>query len=179
MSRIRALDPASTQGKTRETLTAVNKMLGATPNLFRVAANAPSVLEGLVGLIGTAAQGTLKAGVREAIALTVAEANGCNYCLAAHTVLGKGAGLGDEAIDRARDATSSDPKTQAMLRFARSVVVARGKIGETDAAQLRAAGVSDAETLEILHNVVVNVLTNYINLVAQTEIDFPEVRAAK
>lgn len=179
MSRIAALDPSSAQGKTRENLAGVNKMLGATPNLFRVAANAPSVLEGLVAMFGATSQGALKGAVREAIALTVAEANGCDYCLAAHTVLGKGAGLSEESIDRARDASSSDAKTQAILRFARSVVLARGAVSEDDHAQLRAAGVTDAETLEIVQVVVLNIFTNYINLVAQTDIDFPQVRRAK
>jgi uncharacterized peroxidase-related enzyme len=179
MSRINALEPSNTQGKTRENLAGVNKMLGATPNLFRVAANAPSVLEGLVAMFGTTGQGTLKASVREALALAVAEANGCDYCLAAHTVLGKGAGLSEEAIDRARDASSADPKTHAILRFAREMVIARGDVSEGAVAQLRAAGVDDAETLEIVHVVVLNIFTNYLNLVAQTDIDFPPVRAPK
>src|SRR5687768_7540177 len=97
-SRIAAVNPAETQGKTRELLGAVEKMLGATPNLFRVAAQAPSVLESMVGLFGATSKGTLDARTREAIALAVAEANGCDYCLSAHTVLGKGAGLSEAEI---------------------------------------------------------------------------------
>ena len=177
MSRIAAVDPAQTNGKTREILGAVNTMLGVTPNLFRVAAQAPSVLEGLVGLSGATAKGTLGPKTREAIALTVAEANGCDYCLSAHSVLGKGAGLDEQAIDRARDASASDPKTAAILRFARAVVAERGRVPESELASLRSAGVNDAEALEIVANVVLNVFTNYINLVAGTEIDFPVVRA--
>ena len=178
MSRIAAIDPSQAQGKTRQTLDAVNKMLGATPNLFRVAAQAPSVLEGLVGLIGTAAQGSLKGSVREAIALAVAEANGCDYCLSAHTVLGKGAGLSEAELSQARDASSPDAKTAAMLRFARAAVLERGRVGAAGLAALKQAGVSDAEALEVIANVVVNIFTNYINLVADTEIDFPVVRAS-
>jgi uncharacterized peroxidase-related enzyme len=177
MSRIAAVDPAQTQGKTHEILGAVNKMLGVTPNLFRVAAQSPSALEGLVGLNGATAKGTLRAGVREAIALAVAEANGCDYCLSAHSVLGKGAGLSDADIERARDAASSDPKTASILRFARAVVAERGRVSEDELATLRSAGVTDGETLEIVANVVLNIFTNYINLVAQTEIDFPVVRS--
>lgn len=177
MSRIAAVDPSQTQGKTRQTLDAVNKMLGATPNLFRVAAQAPSVLEGLVGLMGAVSQGTLRPGVREALALTVAEANGCDYCLSAHSVLGKGAGLSEGDIAQARNASSPDAKTAAMLGFARAAVLERGRISAAGLTALRQAGVSDAEALEVVANVVVNIFTNYLNLVADTDIDFPVVRA--
>lgn len=179
MSRIAAIDPSQAQANVRETLGGVQKMLGATPNLFRVAAQAPSALDAMVGHFGAAARGTLRAGVREAIALTVAEANGCDYCLSAHTVLGKGAGLSEPDIARARDASSDDPKSTAILRFARALVLARGRVGESDLEALRAAGVSDSETLEVISNVVLNIFTNYVNLVADTEIDFPIVRAGQ
>lgn len=177
MSRIPAVDPAQAQGQTRETLQAVHKMLGATPNLFRVAAQAPAVLQGLVGLMGAGSHGTLKASIREAIALTVAEVNGCDYCLSAHSVLAQGAGLSEEAATQARNASSPDAKTAAMLRFARTLVLERGRVGEAGLAALRQAGVSDAEALEVLQAVVVNIFTNYLNLVADTDIDFPVVRA--
>ncbi len=178
MSRIPAIDPDQTEGKTRETLGAVHKMLGGfTPNLFKVAAGAPAVLDGLVGLSGSLGRGTLKASVREAIALTVAESNGCDYCLSAHTVLGKGAGLSELDIAQARDASAADPKTAAILRFARTTVMERGRVTDGAIAALRQAGVSDAEALEVVANVALNVLTNYLNLAADTEIDFPVIRA--
>jgi uncharacterized peroxidase-related enzyme len=176
MSRIPALDPNVAQGKTRELLAGVEKMLGATPNLFRVAAQAPSVLEGVVALFGTTAKGTLNAKTRESIALLVAEINGCDYCLSAHTVLGRGAGLTDEAIDGARDASATDPKTAAILRFARAVVRSHGRVDPSELATLRQSGASDAEALEVVQNVVLNIFTNYVNLVADTDIDFPVVR---
>lgn len=177
MSRIAALDPAQAEGKTRELLDGVSAMLGATPNLFRVAARAPSALEALVGMFGATGHASLRPKVREAIALTVAQSNGCDYCLSAHTALGKGAGLSQADIDQARDAVSSDPKTANILRFARAVVMERGNVGEEALRELTSAGVSDAETLEIVTVVVLNVLTNYLNLVAGTDIDFPVVRA--
>jgi uncharacterized peroxidase-related enzyme len=178
MSRIAALDPSTTHGKTHEILAAVHQMLGATPNLFRVAAQSPATLEGLVGLNGAVAHGSLRAATREAIALSVAETNGCDYCLSAHSALGRGAGLSDDAIERARDAVSADPKVTAILRFARAVVTQHGRVSDADLAAVRSAGVSDAEVLEIVANVVLNVFTNYLNLVADTEIDFPAVRKA-
>jgi len=178
MSRIAAIDPATTQGKTRETLDAIQSALGVTPNLFRVAARAPSVLEGLAGLSTATHHGALPAAVREAIALTVAEANGCDYCLSAHTALGRRAGLSEDELRRARDAASADARIAAILRFARILVVERGRVSDAALASLRAADVGDAEVLEVIANVVLNVFTNYVNLVAGTEIDFPVVRGA-
>lgn len=175
MSRIVALDPARTEGKTRETLAAVEKTLGGVPNLFRVAAQSPAALEGLVGLSGALARGSLAARVREAIALTVAEANACRYCLSAHAVLGKAAGLSEADIAAARDAAASDPKTAAVLRFARAVALGRGRVTDEELSMLRRAGVSDGEAMEIVAHVVLNVFTNYVNLVAETDIDFPPV----
>jgi uncharacterized peroxidase-related enzyme len=176
MSRIAAIDPTRTEGKTRETLAAVDKMLGATPNLFRVTAQAPAALQGLVALQVALARGKLGAGVREAIALAVSETNGCDYCLSAHTALGKGAGLTEGQMTQARNGSADDAKTAEMLRFARTLVAERGRVGDAGLATLRKAGVSDAEALEVIANVAVTILTNYINLVADTEIDFPVVR---
>ncbi|HSN28114.1 MAG TPA: carboxymuconolactone decarboxylase family protein [Kofleriaceae bacterium] len=178
MSRIPALDPIATTGKTAENLAAVGKLLGVTPNLFRVAANSPAALDALIGLNGAAARGTLRASAREAISLAVSQANGCDYCLSAHTALGAGAGLPSAAIAAARHATADDPKLAALLRFANLLVVERGRAPESALAQVRAAGASDAEVLEVVTNVVLTIFTNYINLVADTDIDFPVVRAA-
>jgi uncharacterized peroxidase-related enzyme len=180
MTRIPAVDPARTEGKTRDQLTAVNRMLGATPNLFRVAAQAPAVLDGLVGLIGALSRGGLGGSTREAIALAVAQTNGCDYCLSAHTVLGAGAGLSPGGIAAARGATATatDPRLAAILRFARAIVDRRGQITDDQLADLRRAGGSDADALEVVANVALNILTNYLNLVAATEIDFPVVTAA-
>jgi uncharacterized peroxidase-related enzyme len=176
-SRIQAIDPNTTEGKTKELLHGVNKMLGGTPNLFRVTANAPAALEALVGMFGSLSKGRLNARTREAIALAVAEANGCDYCLSAHTALGKGAGLSQEDIDRARDAAAADPKTASVLRFARTIVAQRGKIAPADLDTFRRAGGTDTEAIEIVAHVVLNVFTNYVNLVADTDIDFPVVRS--
>jgi uncharacterized peroxidase-related enzyme len=178
MSRIQALDPTTTEGKTSELLAAVNKMLGVVPNLFRVTANSQPSLDAMVALFGATARGKLGARTREAIALVVAETNGCDYCLSAHSVLGAKAGLAKEDVDAARDASSKDAKTAAILRLARTMVLERGAVGAAGIASLREAGVSDAEALEVVTNVVLNIFTNYVNLLADTEIDFPVVRAA-
>ena len=177
MSRIPAVDPTMATGKAKELLDAVNKAFGVTPNLFRVLAQSPAALEGLLGLNGALGHGKLGPKVREAIALAVAEANSCNYCLSAHTALGKGAGLADLDIAQARDGKASDSKTDAIVRFARSLVAKRGNASDAELAQLRKAGLADGEIVEIVAVVVVNIFTNYINHVAATDIDFPVVRA--
>ena len=63
----------------------VKKLLGSVPNLFRITANSAAALEGYLGLNGALAKGSLDARTRERSALAVAQINGCDYCLAAHT----------------------------------------------------------------------------------------------
>ena len=109
MSRIPALDPAAVQGKAKDLLDAVQKALGVTPNMFRVAAQSPAALEGLLSLNAAVNQGTLAAKVREQLALAVAENNSCDYCLSAHTFLGKHAGLSDADVVQARQGRRGRP----------------------------------------------------------------------
>ncbi len=113
--------------------------------------------------------------MREQIALVVAQSNGCQYCLSAHSAVGKMLGLQAEEIADSREARSSDPKTQAILRLARMLVEHRGNVHDTDLLQIRSARVSDGEIAEVVANVAQNMLTNYFNHVAETEIDFPRV----
>lgn len=174
MSRIPAIDPSTTSGPVKELLEGVHKGLGGTPNLFRVAANSKAALDAMVGLFGATAKGSFNARTREAIALTVSEANACDYCLSAHTALGKRAGLGDPALDAARVAKSDDAHTQALLELTRAVVDHRGRIG-SGLDRAREAGLTDGEIVEVVANVALTVFTNYLNELAGTEIDFPVV----
>jgi uncharacterized peroxidase-related enzyme len=161
-------------------LAAVKKQIGVAPNLFRVIANSPAALEGYLGLNAALAKGALSPATRERIALAVAEINGCNYCLSAHTYLGKNvAKLDDAEISANRNGTSADPAADAAVRLAVKIVNARGHVADADIAAARRAGVSDAELIEIVLHVALNTLTNYVNEVAGTEIDFPAVPAAR
>ena len=179
MSRIPALDPATATGHVKELLDGVNKGLGATPNLFRVAAQSPATLDALVGLFGALAKGKVDARGREAIALAVSEFDGCDYCLSAHSALGKRAGLSEPDLAKARDATAENPKLAAMLRFARQVATERGHVAAQDLTAVRSGGVTDVEVLEIVANVALTIFTNYLNEVAATDIDFPLVSHAR
>lgn len=159
-------------------LTAVNKQLGVVPNLFRMIANSPTALEGYLGLSGALAKGTLPAKTRERVALAVAEVNRCVYCLAAHSYLGKNlAKLDDAEILANRKGGSTDAKAAAAVHFAVQITQARGHIRDADLQAVKAAGYDDAQIVEIVVHVALNTLTNYINEVGQTEIDFPAVHA--
>ncbi len=159
-------------------LEAVKKQIGVVPNLFRLVANSPAALEGYLGMSGALAKGALPAPTRERIALAVAEINGCNYCLSAHTYMGKNlAKLDDAEIAANRAGTSNDPKADAAVRFAAKVTQQRGKVSAEDVLAVKSAGYSDAQIVEIVQHVALNTWTNYINEVAGTEIDFPVVQA--
>jgi uncharacterized peroxidase-related enzyme len=164
----------------RPLLEAVGKQLGVVPNLFRMVANSPAALEGYVGLIGALSKGTLPAATHERIALAVAQFNECDYCLSAHTYLGKNvAKLDDAEIANNRSGKSRDAQADAALRFARKVLEHRGRVSDEDVRALKAAGYTDAQTVEIVQHVALNIWTNYVNNVAQTAIDFPLVSARK
>jgi uncharacterized peroxidase-related enzyme len=162
----------------RASLEAVNKLLGSVPNLFRIVANSPRTLEGYLSLNGALGQGALDAKTRERIALAVAEVNGCNYCLAAHQYLGTNLAKLDAAEIKAnRRGTSADKKAAVAVSFAVKIVNNRGKVSDNDFEAVRSAGYSDEEIVEIVGHVALNTLTNYINEVLGTEIDFPSVDA--
>jgi uncharacterized peroxidase-related enzyme len=161
-------------------LEAVKKQLGVVPNLFRLVATSPAALEGYLGLSGALAKGALPAQTRERIALAVAEANGCDYCLSAHTYLARNlAKLDDAEITANRLGNSNDPKAAAAVRFAVEIVRERGHIGDDALRAVRAAGWDDAQLIEIVQHVALNTWTNYLNSVAATDIDFPLVTAGK
>jgi uncharacterized peroxidase-related enzyme len=173
VSRIIALDPVTATGKTAELFTAVKSKLGVVPNLMRTFGHSPAALEAYLGLKATLGSGVLPARVREQIALTVAELNACGYCLAAHSLMGKGAGLTADAIFAARRAEAEDAKIDALLKFAALIVESRGHVSDDALAAVRAADVNDAEIIETVAHVALNILTNYTNHVAQPVVDFP------
>jgi uncharacterized peroxidase-related enzyme len=162
----------------RPLLHAVEKQLGVVPNLFRVVGNSPAALEGYLGLNTALGKGELEAATRERIALAVAEVNACDYCLSAHTYLGKNlAKLSEAEIAANRDGISTDSKADAAVRFAVKLVKARGHVSDADVQAVKKAGYNDAQVIEIVLHVALNTLTNYVNEVAKTEIDFPVVTA--
>lgn len=179
MSRIPT--PASIEtspANSQPLLEAVKKKVGSVPNIHRIIGNSPAGLEGYLGLSGALGKGTLDPRTRERLALTVAELNGCDYCLSAHSYLGKNVQkLDDAELLANRNGSSSDDKAKAALVFATKLVKARGQVDDADIQQLKSAGYDDAQVVEVILHVTLNTLTNYINIALATEVDFPKVRA--
>jgi len=176
MSRITIPNAEQTPSASLPLLDAVNRQLGVIPNLMKVVGHSPAALEGYLSLNGALGKGTVGAKTSERIALAVAELNGCGYCLSAHSYLGSNLAKLDAAeLDANRHGNSSDAKAAAALRFATRVVGTRGHVADEDLVAVKAAGYSEAEVIEIVLLVALNTLTNYVNNVAETDIDFPVV----
>jgi uncharacterized peroxidase-related enzyme len=177
MQRIAAVNPAGATGKTKHLLDAVQAKLGMTPNMMKTMAAAPAALEAYLNFGAALGTGHLDAKFREQIALAVAQANSCEYCLSAHSAIGKMVGLRPEEIAEGRESHSADAKRDAGLRFVQALVVQRGEVSDQAIAQVKAAGYSEGDIAEIVANVAINIFTNYFNHVARTEVDFPLVSA--
>jgi uncharacterized peroxidase-related enzyme len=174
MPRLTPLEPATATGEAKELLDRIQAAFGMTPNMARTMARNPAVLKGWIELNGALGK-TLTRELNEQIAITVAEENGCGYCLSAHTAIGGLVGIDEHALACSRSGKSSDPKVAAALKFAQAVNAKGGDVSDDDLAEVRAAGYDDADIAAIVGHVALNVLTNYFNLVAQPVIDFPEV----
>jgi uncharacterized peroxidase-related enzyme len=175
MSRLVAIEPEHATGKAKELLDGVHAKLKMTPNMMRVMANSPAVLQAYLSFSGALAGGLLDAKLRELLALTVSEENACQYCVSAHTAIGKMTGLSDTEIEAARDGDSDSPKREAALVFARRVNETKGQATDADVDAVRKAGYSDGEIAEIIAHVALNVFTNYFNNTAGVVVDFPKI----
>jgi uncharacterized peroxidase-related enzyme len=177
MSRLIVPDRAETNPSSQPMLDAVERQLGGVPNLYRLFGLSPAALDGLLAL-STALGRTLDVQTRERIALAVAQVNGCDYCLSAHSYLASNVAKLEQAeITAARSGHSKDSRAGAAVSFARLVAETRGHVSDSDIAATKLAGFTDAEIVDIVANVALNVLTNFLGVVAQTDIDFPVVRA--
>jgi len=175
MTRVQLIDPANTTANRAAVLAQVQAAFGATPNMFKAVANSPGALLAMWGAFGALGKGTIGAKLGEQIAVAVAQQNACEYCLAAHTALGKGAGLTAQQLAGAQGGKSDDPKTAAALGFALKLVSQRGQVSEADVAALRNAGFGDEQIVEILAHVALNIFTNYVNVAFDVALDFDAV----
>ena len=179
MSRITIPTRDNAPAASQPILDAVQAQLGVTPNLFRLVALSPAALSAMSGLSGALAK-ALDVKTRERLAIATAQVNGCDYCLSAHTYLGLNlAKLSPEEIALNRKGASTDPKADAAVRFGARVAETRGKVSAADLAAVKLAGFSEAQIIEIIAVVAENFLTNLINNVAETDIDFPVSRTAE
>ncbi|WP_327128890.1 carboxymuconolactone decarboxylase family protein [Streptomyces sp. NBC_01727] len=175
MPRLNAPAPDAAPGGAKGVLDQVGAQFGFVPNMFATLASNPTVLDVVMTLQATLSR-VLDAKTRHTIALAVSEASGCDYCLALHSyVSSELGGMSSEDIDLARAGRSTDPKRAAVARFAQQVVDFHGQVSDADLAEVRSAGYTDPQILAIVTVTVQVMLTNFINNVNQTDIDFPEV----
>jgi uncharacterized peroxidase-related enzyme len=175
MSRVPLIDRNATTPARQQLLAPIHAAFGATPNMFRAVAHSPAALKSLWGSFGALGTGVLGSALAEQLAVAVANRNHCHYCLAAHTALGRKAGLGVDTLRLAQQGQSEDPRTQAALTFALRLVDARGQVSDEDVQDLRRAGFDDEAIVEIVAHVALNLFTNYVNIAFAVPVDFPQV----
>ncbi|MFA6954443.1 MAG: carboxymuconolactone decarboxylase family protein [Thermoanaerobaculia bacterium] len=176
MSRISSVNPNEASGEAKQLLDAVQAKLGVTPNFIKVLANSPKSLAAYLNFSSSLSEGILDAKTQERLALATAEQNGCQYCVSAHTAIGKKAGLDNAEIEAARKGTSEDARADAALKFSRALIDSRGEVTTAEVEAARQAGLSDGEIVEVISHTALNILTNYIGKASRVEIDFPKVQ---
>ena len=176
MTRIEVLHPDKASGKSKELFDAVQKKLGMIPNLMKTMGHAPALLEGYLNFNTTLESGVLDPQLRELIAVTVGEHNGCQYCVSAHSMMGeKLAKIAPEMIIAARSKKATTHKFDGALTFVHELLTHKGAVSDTALANVKENGYSEEEVMEIIGHVALNTLTNYFNNTCKTAIDFPKV----
>lgn len=169
------IEPQLAPAASQPLLAQIHQAFGATPNMFKAVANSPAAFQSMWAAFGALGKGTLGAKLGEQIAVAIANRNRCEYCLAAHTVLGQNAGASSAEMSAAQVGQASDAKTAAALAFALKVVEQRAQIADADVTSLRQAGFGDEQIVEIMAHVALNLFTNYINVALDVPVDFPKV----
>ena len=176
MNRVPLIDRNATSADRKALLDSIHAAFGSTPNMFRAVANSPAALKSMWSAFGALGGGVIAPKLGEQIAVALADRNACEYCLAAHTALGRKAGASAEEMQHAQAGESADAKTKAALHFALKLVNDRGQVGDGDVQGLRQVGFGDEEIVEILAHVALNLFTNYVNIALAVPVDFPAVK---
>lgn len=174
MSRLQTLEPQNAPEKSQELLQQLKSKIGMTPTMMRALANSPAALKSYMRFSEALSEGELSKKEREQIALAVGQANRCDYCLAAHSAIGKMVGLNPDEIRDSRLGSAVDRRAGAIVRFATQIVEKQGRVSDEDLDRAREVGLSDGEIAEIVAATSLNIFTNYFNHVADPEIDFPK-----
>lgn len=175
MARIHVVTPESASAEQKALYGAIQAKLGMVPNFLRVFANSPAALKAFLGLHGIAGEGSLDPQTRERIALAIAQQNSCGYCLSAHAAIGRKAGLSAAEIEANRAGSSQDAKAAVAVKFARSLVAHMGDVTTAELLEMREAGYSESDIVEVITHVGMNILTNLIGKAGRVDIDFPQV----
>ncbi|MCE2571271.1 carboxymuconolactone decarboxylase family protein [Motilimonas eburnea] len=175
MSRINLVTPEQANPEQQALFAAIEQQLGVVPNFLKVLANSPAALKAFLGLHTIANEGSLTPQTKERIALGLAQQNACQYCVSAHTALGKSVGLSADEMAANREGGSSDSKAAVAVKFAQALAEKKGEVSSAELLALQNAGYSDAEVVEIITHVGMNVLTNILGKASRVEIDFPKI----
>ncbi len=175
MQRIKALNPETTTGKSKELFDTIHSKLGMVPNMMKTMGNSPSVLNAYLSFNDDLGKSSIGNRLGELIALTVANINACEYCNAAHSFIGEQLiGIDKQSVEAAKEGNSSIAKEEAALKFAQILVEKKGSVSLQDIDAVRAAGFTDAEITEIIAHTALNIFTNYFNNALEVDVDFPE-----
>lgn len=176
MPRLNPIDPANATGEAKTIFDGPLK--GKHFNIFRLMGNSPAALNAYLGLAGALGGASLSAAEQEVVQLAVGQENGCDYCLAAHTAIGKGAGLSeDQTIGARRGSVDGDAKLNALAKFAKAIHEKQGFVSDGDLEAFRGAGYGDGAVAEVVAVYALATLTNYFNHIAEPDIDFPAAPA--
>jgi uncharacterized peroxidase-related enzyme len=177
MSRITTITNETADPEQKALFNAIQAQVGMVPNFLKVLANSPAALRAFLGLYGITNEGSLDPHTRERIALAIAQQNSCEYCLSAHTAIGRKAGLTSDEISANRSGTSQDAKAAVAIKLARSLSEHTGEVTTAELIEARVAGYTDADIVEIIIHVGLNTITNMIGKASQLDIDFPKIAA--
>lgn len=175
MARIRIVTPESANAEQQALYAAIESQLGMVPNFLKVFANSPAALKAFLGLHAIANTGSLDPKTRERIALALAQQNSCEYCLSAHTAIGRKAGLEAAEMQANRAGSSQDAKAAVAVQFARSLVAHMGEVTTAELLAMRDAGYSESDIVEVITHAGMNILTNLLGKAGRVDVDFPKV----
>lgn len=177
MSRLSIPNLEADVGPSGQVYAQIKKAIGNVPNTFAtIAAHGPAALKAVLAADTVLASGSLTRSDREIIKLVISEAAGCDYCVAAHSLLGKLVGVTPEVLRQVRDGQpTGDAQRDALIAFVRKLASTSGTISDGDFAAIKAAGYSDTQLVEISLAFATTAFTNVFNRINDTEIDFPAV----
>ena len=175
MSRLSAPSFESATGPTAEIYSQIRKGIGNVPNAFAaIGAHGPAALEAVLSADAVLAAGALSKRDQETIQLVISAVAGCDYCVAAHSLLGKLAGLKPDELEKIRHGEpTGDAKRDALIRFVRTPAQTSGAVSDDDFAAIKAAGYGDAQLVDISLAFATTVFTNVFHRINDTDVDFP------
>ena len=174
MQRLESVNPELAQGRTKELFDAVQQAFGVIPNTAKVMANSPAVLDSFLAFSTAMSEARIGAKLHNQVKLNTSETNSCDYCTSILSAVAPTAGLSADDILAGRTGDSEDRRIKAALAFANDVLEHRGKVSDEQIAAVKAAGFDDGEIVEIVTSVVLGCFTNFLNNVADTELDIPQ-----